>query len=136
MLRKMIDLLRIFENDDVDDHFKFYNSKFDWEWGISWLIGSKFYNFVRAFKKLLLKKLIRGKYNECNLVEGIYLFLKISKIQFKFFKFTFKLSETDLKAHYFIRKKARMIIIWSPRPEALSVLTSMNKKRRMKRKVI
>ena len=41
---------------------------------------------VRAFKKLF-KKLINPRENnprECNLVEGIYLFLKLSKIQFNF----------------------------------------------------
>lgn len=90
---------------------------------------------VRAFKKLFFK-LINPR--ECNLVEGIYLFLKLSKIQFK--KFTFKLLEINLKAHYFIRKfegssHDNFLIASRINLKALCVLTSMNKKR-MKRKVI
>ena len=67
-------------------------------------------------------------------------FLNLAKSSLIFLKFTFKLLEINLKAHYFIKKKKKsshdnFLIASRINLKALCVLTSMIKKR-MKRKVI
>ena len=67
-------------------------------------------------------------------------FLNLAKSSLIFLKFTFKLLEINLKAHYFIRKSKKsshdnFLIASRINLKALCVLTSMIKKR-MKRKVI